>query len=110
MRLHGRNAAKWWTHGRAEERYDYLYAPEEIRGFTDTVDAARAVVGSLYLYLNNHFAAKSVANAVMIRQQLGQPITGTYPPAFVSRYPQLSGIVSVGPAGQADGGPWSLEP
>ena len=109
MRLHGRNAAKWWTHERAEERYDYLYAPEEIRAFADTADAAGAVVRKLYLYLNNHFAAKSVANAVMIKQQLGQPITGTYPPAFVSRYPQLSGVVSVEQSGQADGGPWSLE-
>jgi uncharacterized protein YecE (DUF72 family) len=110
MRLHGRNAAKWWTHERAEERYNYLYAPEEIRTFADTVETARATVRKLYLYLNNHFAAQAVANAVMIKQQLGQPITGTYPPAFVERYPQLSGIVSVAPDRQEGAGPWSLEP
>ena len=26
MRLHGRNARKWWRHDRAEERYDYHYS------------------------------------------------------------------------------------
>jgi uncharacterized protein YecE (DUF72 family) len=108
MRLHGRNAAKWWRHDRAEERYDYLYSPDELRPFSETVDAARTLVKKLYLYLNNHFAAKSVANAVMIKQQLGQPIVGTYPPAFVERYPQLSGIVSTGQPAETETGGWSL--
>ena len=44
----------------------------------------------LYLYTNNHFSAKSVANAVMIKQQLGEPIEGEYPPAFLERYPELA--------------------
>jgi hypothetical protein len=31
----------------------------------------------------------------MIKQQLGEPIEGEYPPAFVERYPELAGIVKV---------------
>ena len=31
MRLHGRNAATWWKHDRAEDRYDYLYTPQELK-------------------------------------------------------------------------------
>jgi uncharacterized protein YecE (DUF72 family) len=96
MRLHGRNAAKWWRHEHAEERYDYLYSPDELKFFAETADAARTLVKKLYLYLNNHFAAKSAANALMIKHQLGQPIIGSYPPPFVERYPQLTGIVSTG--------------
>ena len=42
MRLHGRNAAKWWTHDQPEERYNYLYSPAEIDGFADTVDQRAA--------------------------------------------------------------------
>ncbi len=110
MRLHGRNTAKWWKHERAEERYDYLYSPDEIRVFSETADAARTQVSKLYLYLNNHFAAKSVANAAMIKHQLGQPIPGTYPPTFVEHYPQLSGIVSIDQTPETDAGRWSLEP
>jgi uncharacterized protein YecE (DUF72 family) len=90
MRLHGRNAAQWWQHAKSEDRYDYLYSSEELREFSDTADAARRLVKKLYLYTNNHFSAKSVANAVMIKQQLGEPIDGEYPAEFVQRYPELA--------------------
>ncbi len=33
LRLMGRNAAKWWDHKEREERYDYLYTPEELRPY-----------------------------------------------------------------------------
>jgi uncharacterized protein YecE (DUF72 family) len=89
MRLHGRNAAQWWRHASAEDRYDYLYSADELRQFTATVDAARRIVKKLYLYTNNHFAAKSVANALMIKQQLGEPVTGEYAETFRARYPEL---------------------
>ena len=93
MRLHGRNAAKWWRHEKAEDRYDYLYSSDELKEFSETADAARRLVKKLYLFTNNHFSAKSVANAAMIKQQLGEPIEGEYPPAFVERYPELAGVV-----------------
>ena len=95
MRLHGRNVANWWRHEKSEERYDYLYSREELKEFSETADASRRLVKKLYLYTNNHFSAKSVANAVMIKQQLDEPIDGEYPPAFLERYPQLKGAVKV---------------
>src|SRR6476646_3454362 len=94
-RLHGRNAAQWWRHDKSEDRYDYLYSNDELKEFSETADAARRLVKKLYLYTNNHFSAKSVANAAMIKQQLGEPIAGTYPPEFVARYPELAGVVDV---------------
>jgi len=95
MRLHGRNAAAWWRHEKTEDRYDYLYTAEELKEFTETADAAKQLVKKLYLYTNNHFSAKSVANAAMIKQQLGEPIDGDYPPEFVERYPELAGALSL---------------
>jgi uncharacterized protein YecE (DUF72 family) len=97
MRLHGRNAAKWWTHEKSEDRYDYLYSAEELRPFAETADAARRLVKKAYLYTNNHFSAKSIANAAMIKHQLGEPIEGEYPAAFVARYAELAGAVEVAP-------------
>ena len=41
MRLHGRNAAKWWRHDKSEDRYDYLYSNDELKEFSETADAAR---------------------------------------------------------------------
>ena len=95
MRLHGRNAAQWWRHDKSEDRYNYLYSADELKEFTETADAARRLVKKLYLYTNNHFSAKSVANAAMIKQQLGEPIEGEYPPEFVERYPELAGVQSL---------------
>ena len=94
MRLHGRNAEQWWRHGKAEDRYNYLYSAGELKEFTETADAARQLVKKLYLYTNNHFSAKSVANAAMIKQQLGEPIEGEYPPEFIERYPELAGALT----------------
>jgi len=95
VRLHGRNAAQWWTHDKAEDRYNYLYTAGELEEFTETADAARRLVKKAYLYTNNHFSAKSVANAAMIKQQLGEPIEGEYPPEFAAQFPDLAGVVKV---------------
>jgi uncharacterized protein YecE (DUF72 family) len=94
MRLHGRNVANWWRPGASEDRYDYLYSSDELKEFSGTADAARTLVKKLYLYTNNHFSAKSVANAAMIKKQLGQPVEGAYPDEFVARYPDLAGTVN----------------
>jgi uncharacterized protein YecE (DUF72 family) len=91
MRLHGRNAKQWWTHEKAEDRYNYLYTAPEVSEFVETVDAARQLVKKLYLYTNNHFSAKSVANAAMIKKQLGEPLDGEYREEFLAEYPALAG-------------------
>ena len=74
MRLHGRNAAQWWKHDKAEDRYDYLYSSEELAPFVETAKAVKQLVKKMYLYTNNHFSAKSIANAAMIKAQLGEPV------------------------------------
>ena len=93
MRLHGRNGAQWWHHDKTEDRYNYLYAAEELREFADVAGAAKSLVKKSYLYTNNHFAAKSVVNAVMLKAQLGEPIEGEYPPELIERYPEISDLV-----------------
>ncbi len=95
MRLHGRNAASWWRPAAAEDRYDYLYGADEVDEFARTIDAAGRLVKKLYVYQNNHFAAKAPANALMLRHRLGLPTPGAYPPAFVERYPELASYVAL---------------
>jgi hypothetical protein len=58
--------------------------------------AAQELVKKSYLYTNNHFSAKSVVNAVMLKAQLGQPIEGEYPPELVEHYPEIKELVTVG--------------
>ena len=94
MRLHGRNAAQWWQHAKSEDRYNYLYSAGELKEFSDVAGAAKQLVKKSYLYTNNHFASKSVVNAVMLKAQLGEPIDGEYPPALVDRYPEIADLVT----------------
>jgi uncharacterized protein YecE (DUF72 family) len=93
MRLHGRNAAQWWRHAHRDDRYNYLYSGEELKEFSEIAAAAKALVKKVYLYTNNHFSAKSVVNAVMLKAQLGEAIEGEYPPEIVERYPELRDLV-----------------
>jgi uncharacterized protein YecE (DUF72 family) len=95
MRLHGRNAQAWWHHEKSEDRYNYLYTSEELREFADVAGAAKHLVKKSYLYTNNHFASKSVVNALMLKAQLGQRIDGEYPPELVECYPELKGLVTI---------------
>ena len=98
MRLHGRNAAQWWHHDKSEDRYNYLYSGAELQEFADVAGAARTLVKKSYLYTNNHFSAKSVVNAVMLKAQLGEPIEGEYPDALVEEYPALATVLAARPA------------
>lgn len=93
MRLHGRNAAQWWHHEHRDDRYNYLYSEQELQEFSDTIGAANELVKKSYLYTNNHFSAKSIVNAVMLKAQLGQPIEGEYPPELIERYPEMDALV-----------------
>jgi uncharacterized protein YecE (DUF72 family) len=97
LRLHGRNAKNWWTHDKSEDRYNYLYSPQELEPFTEAVEEASRKVKRAYVYANNHFSAKSVANAAILKHQLGQPLPGEYPEEFVERYPDLKGLVKLLP-------------
>jgi uncharacterized protein YecE (DUF72 family) len=90
MRLHGRNAAQWWQHDAAEDRYNYCYSHEELRPVAEAARTARSLVKKLYLYLNNHFAAQAVVNATMLRRELGDPVRAPMPAAMVDRYPVLA--------------------
>jgi uncharacterized protein YecE (DUF72 family) len=95
MRLHGRNAANWWRHKDRDDRYDYLYSEDELKPIATAVRDAGRAAKKAYAYMNNHFAAKAVVNAAILKHQLGQDLPGEYPPGLVDRYPVLEGIVRV---------------
>ena len=97
LRLHGRNAANWWKHEKSEDRYNYLYSTSELKPIADAVDEASREVKKAYLYANNHFSAKSVTNAAILKYQLGQDVPGEYPEEMVQEYPELKGIVKILP-------------
>ena len=72
VRMHGRNKANWWEHERSEDRYNYLYSAEEIQPVADFAKEEAELEKRVLVYFNNHFSAKSVANADILKNQLGQ--------------------------------------
>ena len=93
VRLHGRNAAQWWTHDSPDDRYNYLYSHEELRPVADTIKRVSRSVGKTYLYLNNHYSAKAVVNATVLKQMLDVPVVGEFREELVQAYPELRGVV-----------------
>jgi len=92
LRLHGRRFEKWWRHEHRNERYDYLYKPEELQPYTirlksvlENKDIQRA-----YIFFNNHPGAKAVANAVMMRAQLDIPVKAELPATLIEKFPELN--------------------
>ena len=80
-------------HAQAEDRYDYLYSPDELRPFAEAARHASRAGRQALMYLNNHFSAKAVANAAVLKHELGDAVPGPYPREMVERYPVLAGLV-----------------
>ena len=97
VRFHGRNAQQWWQHAERDDRYDYLYSPEELEPFAEAARRAARKGHRALLYLNNHFSAQSVANAVTLKKMLDEPVTARMPAELVERFPDLAGIVATFP-------------
>ena len=63
LRLHGRNAEKWWKHDEAWERYNYLYSREELAEWAAKVRELDGGAEETYVFFNNHYNAQAVQNA-----------------------------------------------
>ena len=94
VRLHGRNAEQWWEHDASEDRYNYVYSAGELEPFASAAKDAAKKAKRVAMYLNNHFSAKSVANAAILKHQIGQIVPGDYLPEMTTRFPELQGVVA----------------
>ncbi len=68
VRFHGRNAAKWYAHEEAWERYDYTYSASELAEWAPKIRALDAQVPLTFVFFNNHYAGQAVKGA----RDLGQ--------------------------------------
>lgn len=91
VRFHGRAAAKWWEHKEAAERYDYLYAEEELTDWVPKVHALARATRTTFLFFNNHPRGKAAANAYMMKHRLGFPV-GKIPRSLAERFPALKAL------------------
>jgi uncharacterized protein YecE (DUF72 family) len=97
LRFHGRNAAQWWK-GDRETRYDYLYSPAEQAKLAADVRAVAQHAEDTYVFYNNHYRAKAVANAVQLKAALGLPLGAPLEPTMLAAYPELARLYPAGGA------------
>lgn len=72
VRFHGRNAAKWWDHQQAWERYDYSYTEEELREWVPRLHELEQGVPIVLVYANNHYRGQSMQALRLLRQMLAE--------------------------------------
>jgi uncharacterized protein YecE (DUF72 family) len=70
VRFHGRNAAKWWQHEQAYERYDYTYSREELGEWTPKIEKLNQAAETVFVFANNHFRAQGIDTARQLRLML----------------------------------------
>jgi uncharacterized protein YecE (DUF72 family) len=70
VRFHGRNAAKWWRHAQAWERYDYTYSEAELREWLPKLRHLEARTSAAFAFFNNHARGQAALNAGQLRALL----------------------------------------
>ncbi len=94
IRLHGRRYDTWFSDDPMtplEERYNYLYTPEELEPWAERIRHVAGRAGTTFVITNNHFQGKAIVNAL----QLISLLTGgkvKVPEPLRAHYPQLEAI------------------
>ena len=100
VRLHGRNAANWFTRegkrretpearGTGSARYDYLYSMEELLPWVERIRRLGGSAEEVFVIANNHYRGKGPANALMLKKTLsGHRVQA--PAGLIAAYPELA--------------------
>ena len=75
IRFHGRNAAKWWKHEEAWERYDYNYSQAELAEWVPRIRAVSAKTERTYVLMNNCHAGHAAQNARLLQALLAEEMS-----------------------------------
>lgn len=97
VRLHGRNAQKWFAEDiEGWERYDYFYKEDELEDWSQRIRKMANSAERIFVIANNHYKGQGAANALQLRHTLtGQPVG--VPPTMLEHYPMLGKIALAKP-------------
>ena len=100
LRLHGRNYKKWFNSKSRDERYDYLYTPEELQPIAKSLKAmakkvkrepTRREVKKVISATNNHYKGQAAVNAIDLKRLLGMR-QNPVPDELAKAYPELTRV------------------
>ena len=90
LRLHGRNAAKWFDRkAKVHEKYDWYYSEAETREIVQVAAELRERTEELHVVANNHYVGKGPATALEIAHALGASLP-ELPETLVAAFPRLA--------------------
>jgi uncharacterized protein YecE (DUF72 family) len=94
VRLHGRNYEQWFDTDGRDDRYNYLYKPDELEKWKDKIEIIAKKALSTFVIANNHYQAKAPVNALELRHLLeGKKVRA--PETLVRHYPELKPISEI---------------
>jgi uncharacterized protein YecE (DUF72 family) len=90
MRLHGRNAAAWFSKDAGRDQtYNYLYHGGELDEIARRATKLAGMSASLTMIANNHYQGKEAVNILQIKSMITKQKLRV-PPMLLERYPELS--------------------
>lgn len=88
VRLHGRNYKDWFQSDNRDDRYNYLYTPQQLQPWKEKIERLGEKAEKTFAITNNHYKGKAAANALELKQMLtGKKVAA--PRTLVEHYPEL---------------------
>jgi uncharacterized protein YecE (DUF72 family) len=88
VRLHGRNYKEWFQSDNRDDRYNYLYTPQQLEPWKEKIERLGEKAEKTFAVTNNHYKGKAAVNALELKQMLtGKKVKA--PSTLVEYYPEL---------------------
>jgi uncharacterized protein YecE (DUF72 family) len=92
VRLHGRNYKEWFQSDNRDDRYNYLYPPQELEPWKEKIERLGQKAEKTFAITNNHYKGKAAVNALELKQMLtGKKLKA--PDTLLEHYPELKDFV-----------------
>jgi uncharacterized protein YecE (DUF72 family) len=93
VRLHGRNYQQWFAAQRSEDRYNFLYTPDQLEPWKERIEEISEQAERTFVVANNHYLGKAAANATELKSMLsGKKVAA--PKELIKTYPELRAFVT----------------
>lgn len=92
VRLHGRNYKEWFQSDNRDDRYNYLYTPQQLEPWKEKIERLGQKAEKTFAVTNNHYKGQAAVNALELKQMLtGKKVRA--PETLVEHYPELKEFV-----------------
>lgn len=92
VRLHGRNYKEWFQSDNRDDRYNYLYTPQQLQPWKEKIERLGEKAEKTFAVTNNHYKGKAAVNALELKQMLtGKKVRS--PETLIEHYPELREFV-----------------